>query len=129
VKGRHISEKPSTEIGKAIVGFQYVERVKSELIIASKMLDRLTELSGEELNGAFKIYSFFLEALEGEINIAHNVLGMKEFENAGSKVREASEKMRLNQYEEAMRLISEAISYVASSGQWAMQTLKNQNLL
>jgi hypothetical protein len=81
------------------------------------------------LKGAFKIYTFFLEALEGEINIAHNVLGMKEFENAGAKVREASEKMRLNQYEEAMRLISEAISHVASCGQWAMQTLKNQNLL
>jgi len=106
-----------------------VERIKSELIIAAKMLDRLGELSGDELNGACKLYSFFLETLEGEINIAFNVLGMKEFEEAGAKIREASDKAHFNQYEEAMKLISEAISNVASSGQWAMQTLKNHNLL
>ena len=106
-----------------------MERVKSELIIATKMLDRLNELSGDELEGASKLYSFFLTALEGEINIAFNVLGMKEFEMAATKVREAAEKAHLSQYDEAVRLLSEAISQVASSGQWAMQTLKNHNLL
>jgi hypothetical protein len=106
-----------------------VERVKSELIIAAKMLDRLNELSGDELEGASKLYSFFLMALEGEINIAYNVLGMKEFEMAAAKVREATDKAHLNLYEDALKLLSEAISQVASSGQWAMQTLKNHNLL
>jgi len=106
-----------------------VERIKSELIIAAKMLDRLVELNGAELTGASKIYSFFLEALEGEINTAYNVLGMKEFETAGVKAREAADKAHFNQYEEAMKLISEAISHVASSGQWAMQTLKSNNIL
>jgi len=93
------------------------------------MLDQLVQLSGNELNGASKLYSFFLTALEGEINIAYNVLGMKEFEVAAEKVREATDKARLNQYDDAMKLLSEAISQVASSGQWAMQTLKNHNLL
>jgi len=106
-----------------------VERIKSELIIAAKLLDRLGELNGDELTGASKIYSFFLEALAGEINIAYNVLGIKEFETAGAKVEVAADKAHFNQYEEAMKLISEAISHVASSGQWAMQTLKNNNLL
>jgi len=106
-----------------------VERIKSELIIAAKLIDRLGELSGDELAGASKMYSFFLEALEGEINIAYNVLGMKEFETAGTKVKEAADRAHYNQYEEAMKLISEAISHVASSGQWAMQTLKTNNLL
>ena len=106
-----------------------MERIKSELIIAAKMLDRLGELNGDELTGASKIYSFFLEALQGEINIAYNVLGIKEFETAGAKVKEVSDKTNYTQYEEAMKLISEAISNVASSGQWAMQILKNNNLL
>ena len=106
-----------------------MERIKSELIIASKMIDRLSELNGEELTGASKLYSFFLEALEGEINIAYNVLGMKEFETARAKVKEAADKAHFNQYEEAIKLISEAISHVASSGQWSMQTLKSRNLL
>jgi hypothetical protein len=54
---------------------------------------------------------------------------MKEFELAGNKVREAADKFNSNQAEETIKLISEAISHVASSGQWAMQTLKNNNLL
>lgn len=117
------------DLSKAIVCFQYVERIKSELIIAAKMLDRLGELSGDELAGACKMYSFFLEALEGEINIAFNVLGMKEFETASVKVGEAGDRAHFNEFEEAMKLISEAISNVASSGQWAMQVLKNNGLL
>ena len=116
-------------MGKAIVGFQYVERVKSELIIAAKMIERLGELTGDELKGASKLFSFFLVALESEINIAYNVLERTEFETAAARVREASEKVDLNQYGVAMKLLSEAISHVASTGQWAMQTLKNHNLL
>lgn len=93
------------------------------------MLDRLSELSGDELKGAAKIYSFFLEALEGEILIAYNVLVMKEFETAAAKVKEVADKVKVEQYNEAMRLLSEAISQVASSGQWAMQTLKDNGFL
>lgn len=106
-----------------------MERIKSELIIAAKLLDRLNELGGDELKGAYKLYSFFLEALEGEINLAYNILGMKDFKTAGTSVREAFDKARFNEYEEAMRLISEAISHVASSGQWAMQVLKDKGFL
>lgn len=106
-----------------------MERIKSELIIAAKMLDRLAELKGDELTGGSKICTFFLEALEGEINIAYNVVGMKEFELAGTKAREATDKFNSGQSEEAIRLLSEAISHVASSGQWAMQTLRDNNLL
>lgn len=106
-----------------------MERIKSELILAAKLLDRLGELNGDELIGACKLYSFFLEGLEGEINLAYNVLRIKEFETASTMVGEAADKAHYNQYEEAMKLISEAISQVASSGQWAMQTLKNNHLL
>jgi hypothetical protein len=106
-----------------------VERVKSELIIAAKLLDRLSDLSGDELIGASKIFYSFLEALEGETNIAYNVSGMKNFETASTRVREAADRVSFNQYEEAMESLSEAISHVASIGQWAMQTLKNHSLL
>ena len=116
-------------MGKAIVGFQYAERVKSELIIAAKMVDSLSELTGDELKGASKLFSFFLTALEGETNIAYNVVGRTEFETAAAKIREASEKTGLGEHGEAMRLLSEAISHVASSGQWAMQKLRDNHLL
>jgi len=127
--GGNIAAASNAEISKAIICFQYVERIKSELIIAAKLVDRLNELNGDELVGAAKMYSFFLEALQGEINIAYNVLEMKDFETARGKVEEATSKAHSNQYEETIRLISEAISHIASSGQWAMQTLKNNGFL
>lgn len=129
IRGESIAATSSADISRAIICFQYVERIKSELIIAAKLVDRLNELEGDELKGAAKMYAFFLEALQGEINIAYNVLEMKDFETARGKVEEATNKADSNQYEETIRLISEAISHIASSGQWAMQTLKNGGFL
>ena len=124
-----ITEKSSSEVGKAIVCFQYVERIKSELIIAARLIEQIGELKGDELNGANKVLALFLDALQGEINIALNVSGRQDFEAAGVRVKSAAEKTRNFQFEEAIRLVSEAISSVATSGQWAMQTLKENGFL
>ena len=106
-----------------------MERIKSELIIAARLIEQMGELKGEELNGANKVLALFLDSLQGEINIALNVSGRRDFEAAGEKVKAASEKMHNLQSEEAIRLVSEAISSVATSGQWAMQTLKEKGFL
>jgi len=128
-EGEKIRKTSAPEVKKAIVCFQHAERIKSELIIASKLLDRITALSGDELTGASKLYSHFLEALEGEINIAYNVVGLKDFEKAGRKVGEAADKAHYFQYEEAMNLLSEAMSSITTSCQRAAASLKKQGLL
>jgi len=112
-----------------VVCFQYVERIKSELIIAARLVEQAGELKGDELKGANQMLTLYIDALQGEINIALNVSGRRDFEAAGEKVRAAAEKTRSFQFEEAIRLISEAISSVATSGQWAMQTLKDNGFL
>lgn len=117
------------EVKRAIVCFQYAERIKSELILAAKLLERISALSGDELSGASKLYSFFLEALEGEINIARNVLGLEDFKKAGRKVGEAADKAHYLQYEEAMSLLSDAMSSITTSGQKAAEVLKEKGLL
>jgi len=116
-------------VGKAIVCFQYVERIKSELIIAAKLLEYIIELKGDEQSGANKLFGWYLDAVLGEINIAHNVVGRQDFLRAGEKVTAAIEKVRQGRFEDAIRQVSEAISAVASSGQWAMQVLKNNAFL
>ena len=99
------------------------------MIIAARLIERVGELKGEELNGANKVLELFLDALQGEINIALNVSGRRDFEAAGEKVKAVTEKARQFQYDEAIRLISEAISSVTTSGQWAMQVLKDNGFL
>jgi hypothetical protein len=126
---KKIPKTASQELKRAVVCFQHAERIKSELIIASKLLDRISTLSGDELTGASKLYSYFLEALEGEINIARNVVGLEDFEKAGKKLGEAADKAYYFQYEEAMSLLSEAMSSITTSGQKAAEVLKEKGLL
>jgi len=129
LRGGSVSGKSSADIGKAIVCFQYVERVKSELIIAARLLEYVMELKGDEQSGACKLFRWFLDALLGEVNIAHNVVGRQDFLLAGEKVQVAIDRVQQGRFEEAIRLVSEAISVVAGSGQWAMQVLKDNGLL
>jgi hypothetical protein len=106
-----------------------VERVKSELIIAARLVEYVIELKGDEQNGASKLFRWYLESLLGEINIAHNIVGRDDFQKTGEKVTAAIEKAKEGLLEETIRLISEAISAVASSGQWSMQILKDGGFL
>jgi hypothetical protein len=122
-------EESSLDTRKAIICFQYVERIKSELIIAVKLLEKLDELEGDELAGAKKMMLAFLDALAGEINIAHGVPGMQDFEEARKKILDTTGKILSQDYVGAMNNISKAISSVTTSGSRAMQMLKEKNLL
>jgi len=122
-------EESLLDTKKAIICFQYVERIKSELIIATKLLQKLEELEGDELAGAEKLMLSFLDALTGEVNIAHGVLGLRNFEEAGTKILDAKQLVRLHEYLEATSRLSGAISSVTTSGQRVMQMLKEKELL
>ena len=112
----------------AIVCFQYAERIKSELIIATKLLEQLETLKDSELEGAKKLMLSFLGALESEIKMARSVSGQKNFEQVATKIWEATERTRVNEYEEAFRCISEAISATTTSGQSALKLLKDNGV-
>lgn len=113
----------------AVVCFQYAERIKSELIIATKLLEQLETLKDSELEGAKKLMLSFLSAMESEIKMARSVSGEKNFEQVAAKAWEATERIRANEYEEAFRCLSEAISATTTSGQSALQMLKDNGVL
>jgi hypothetical protein len=122
-------KEDESNVREAIICFQFAERIKSELIIAAKLFREIGELKGDELAGGKKILLPFLEALLGEINLANNILKQQNFTEAGVKVEEAIKKTRSDEYSEAMRRVSEAISRVTTSGGSALQMLKQKGLL
>ena len=122
-------EKPTSDIKKAIFCFEYVERIKSMLIISARLVDMVNGLKGDEAAGAKKIMSSFFDAIFAEIGMAQNILEVKDFEDAGKRVTEADQKMCENKSEEAIRFISEAISSITTSGQRAVDTLRESGLL
>jgi len=121
--------KPLLDVKKAVTTFVYVERIKSELIIAAKLLEEIQNLKGNENEGAQKPILSFLNALQGETQIAYNVSGEKNFEQAAMKVWETTERTRSKEYLEAIRCITEAISLTTTIGQPALQLLKDKGLL
>jgi len=127
-EGRRI-EETSSDVKKAIICFQYTERIKSELIIAANLLEEMGELKNDELVGAEKLMLSFLRALQGEIRIAYSVLQMQNFKEAGDKVAEIAENVSSHEYQEATKRISEAISRITTGGQQATQLLKEKGLL
>ena len=110
--------------------YQYSERTKSELIIAAKLLARMASLKGEERRGAEKLLMSFLEALLGEIRIAKAVKDSSiNFRGAEEKIMEAIGKLQLSEHGEINRCFSEALTYVTTSCQWAMEELEDKHLL
>jgi len=113
----------------AIICYQYSERIKSELIIASKLLGGFRELKGDELYGAEKIMSLFLDALLGEIEIAHSVTKLQNFREASLKIAEAIGRISLQEYSKVNKNLSEALSHITNCGEKAIRLLKEKGFL
>jgi len=96
------------------------------LIIVSNLLMEFDDLKEAEVRGAEKMLFSFTDALMGEMRIAHRASEDQNFEKALAKVEEAVKSVHSRDYEGALRRISEAISHATTSGQWAVQALKEK---
>lgn len=54
---------------EAIIVFHFADRMKAELLIASRLLGAVTHLQGEEQKGGGHIFLEYLKGLEQEINL------------------------------------------------------------
>ena len=79
------------DIRDAVISFQYAERIKSGLIIASKLVDEVAAMDKEERKGAIKLLIHFMNALLGEIRIAYNASQLNFFKEAGLNLEEGIE--------------------------------------
>jgi len=95
--------RPSADIGKVIICFQYVERIKSELLISVNFLELIIDLRDDEQNGANKLFRWYLDAVIGEINIAYNVINGQDFLQASEKMKTAKERVNLMLFQDAIR--------------------------
>ncbi len=59
---------PSTR--QAVLVFHFADRIKAEILLASRLLGTVSHLEGLEQEGANRLFLDFLQGLEQEINIA-----------------------------------------------------------
>jgi hypothetical protein len=117
------------ETKNAFIVFHYAEKIKSNLIIASKLLETLENIKEDEVAGAEKIFISYLNALILEVNIAANASGVPGFKDVSEKLEETIRQTMQHNYAEAAALVSEAISITTTNGNNAAETLREKNLI
>lgn len=117
------------EIKKALVAFNYAEKIKTNLIIASSLLEFLEELKEAEAAGAEKLLAAYFNALILEVNIAANASQVEVFRDISQKLQEAVKRLKQHNYLGVQRLVSEAISATATQGNLSAQLLKENGLI
>lgn len=122
-------ENALSEIKKAIIVFHYAEKIKSNLIITANLLEVLKDMKNDDVAGAEKLLTAYVNALIQEVNIAANASGVEGFQNVNAKLMEIINHIKQHNYANIMALVSEAISLTTTSGNKAAETLKEKNLI
>jgi hypothetical protein len=112
-----------------IAHFVYAEKMKSDLILTASLLEVLKDMTDEEVAGAEKLLITYLKALTREANIARNASGVRRFQEVSLKIDAVVEQVKRHNYADAVKLVSEAISLVTTSGHQAAHALKEKGLI
>jgi len=118
------------EVKRALIVFNYAERLKAGLIIAWDLLEALGEIREEaELIGAEKVLVAYFNALISEANIAANASKAEGFRRIAARIEEAVECVKRRDVSTAQRPVAEAISMATTQGDWAAHKLAEKNLV
>ena len=98
---------------------KHSERIKSELIVASKLLVLLDEFQDQEYNGALKMLENYFHALEGEIGIAFNSTKDPRFR----EILDLISRVNPADYDASMDKIAKAVSITTTVANEAYQNL------
>lgn len=118
-----------SEVKKAIITFNYAEKIKSSLIIASGLIEQLGEINDSERAGAEKLLYAYFNALAAEVNMAANATKLDGFRGIALKLEEAMKQVKERNYAGASRLISEAISLTTTQGSPSAKMLNEMGLI
>ncbi|MGD0080031.1 MAG: hypothetical protein ABSB80_05225 [Methanoregula sp.] len=117
------------DLPTAVKSYQFGERAKSELIIASQLCLALTGFAEQERAGGRRILLMMMESIRNEIQFAAKSTGRPEFQKAINSLNEAISLAESNQPEQASQKIAAAISASTTPAQEAWQVLSEHGLL
>jgi hypothetical protein len=112
-----------------IVSYQFAERIKSALILSSKMLLVLEGMQGEEFKGAKRVILTFFAALSNEIVLASNATGMEGFKLAEEKLKLVTRMIEEGNLQEAHATLGSTVTNVTTVCASTMQALMEKGLL
>ncbi len=114
---------------QAILAFHFADRIKAEILLASRLLDRVAQMQGLEGEGASQLFLEFLQGLEMEINLAQGQLYEPEMVRVSTVMRGLLGMADSRMFPEMQAHFTWMISVMATFAQRAMEYLIREKLL
>ncbi len=114
---------------EAILVFHFADRIKAELLLASRLLSAVIQMEGLEQEGAGKLFLEFLKGMEQEINLAQVQIGDPEMIRVRTVMAGLIGMADSNMFADIQSHITWMISTMATYAQRAMEYLVTEKLL
>ncbi|MGO9620060.1 MAG: hypothetical protein ACLPT6_01475 [Desulfobaccales bacterium] len=114
---------------QAILIFHFADRIKAEILLASRLLDSVAQMQGLEHEGASRLFLVFLQGLELEINLAQTQINEPEMVRVSTVMRGLLGMADARMYQEMQSHFTWMISVMATFAQRAMEYLIREKLL
>jgi len=119
---------PSTS-REAILLFHFADRLKSELLIASKLLTSLLQLKGQEQEGGKRLFLDYFRALEGEMGLGIALINDQDMVRVRTVLTGLTGMVDSNMFTEVQEHLTWIISTMTTYAQRAMEFLMKDKLL
>ena len=119
---------PSTS-REAILLFHFADRLKSELLIASKLLTTLLQLKGQEQEGGKRLFLDYFRALEGEMGLGIALINDQDMIRVRTVFTGLTGMVDSNMFNEVQEHLTWIISTMTTYAQRAMEFLLKDKLL
>jgi hypothetical protein len=114
---------------EAILLFHFADRLKSELLIASKLLTSLLQLKGQEQEGGKRLFLDYFRALEGEMGLGIALINDQDMVRVRTVLAGLTGMIDSNMFNEVQEHLTWIISTMTTYAQRAMEFLLKEGLL
>ncbi len=114
---------------QAILVFHFADRLKAEILLASRLLGTVTQLQGLEQEGANRLFLDFLKGLEQEINLAQVQINDPEMVRVRTVMTGLLGMADAKMFQDMQSHFTWMISIMATYAQRAMEYLVKEKLL
>jgi len=113
----------------AVEAYSFGERVKTQLIVGSKMIDRLGHMEMEEAKGGKIMAEFYLQILLVDVRIAESATSGIGFKGVESHLMEAIGKLAGSQLDDAIGSMTQALSGTTTICARSAEVLQENKLM
>ncbi len=111
------------DVRTAVISYQYGERIKSEMILASNLITVLSGLKDSEYEGGRKVVLQYLDGVRNDLSFAFHETKNHEFSKASDPLSQAVSLVESGTPDPALAMIGTAITAVTTVAQGAWQEL------